>query len=139
MVQLKKDGEKIIPQTLFKLPPEVFGATQHSPVVLDGLIYGVRPDGRFACINLDGKPVWASDSSQQFGLGPFMVADGLILAMNDSGLLRLIQPSASQYTLLAQAQVLKGRESWGPLTLAGGRLLARDLTRLVCLSLPSQQ
>jgi len=34
---------------------------------------------------------------------------------------------------LAQAQVLKGRESWAPLALAGGRLIVRDLTRMVCL------
>ena len=35
--------------------------------------------------------------------------------------------------LLAQSQVLKGRESWAPLALAGGRLIARDLTRMACL------
>ena len=44
-----------------------------------------------ACLDLDGKPVWASDPSQQFGLGSFLLAGGLIFAMNDSGLLRLIQ------------------------------------------------
>jgi outer membrane protein assembly factor BamB len=53
--------------------------------------------------------------------------------MNDSGLLRLIQAAPDKYALLAQAQVLKGRESWGPLALANGRLIARDLTRMVCL------
>ena len=29
--------------------------------------------------------------------------------------------------------MLKDGEAWGPMALAGGRLLARDLTRLVCL------
>jgi len=53
--------------------------------------------------------------------------------MNDSGLLRLIEASPEKYKLFGQAQVLKGRESWGPLALADGRLLARDLTRMVCL------
>ena len=61
------------------------------------------------------------------------MADGLILAMNDSGLVRLIDANPEKYTLLGQAQVLKGRESWGPMALAGGRLIARDLTRMVCL------
>jgi tripartite-type tricarboxylate transporter receptor subunit TctC len=37
------------------------------------------------------------------------------------------------YKQLAQAQVLKGHDCWGPLALAGTRLLARDLTRMVCL------
>ena len=53
--------------------------------------------------------------------------------MNDAGLLRLIEATPEKYSLLAQAQVLKGRESWAPLALAGGRLIVRDLTRMVCL------
>ncbi|HWI59645.1 MAG TPA: PQQ-binding-like beta-propeller repeat protein, partial [Bacillota bacterium] len=133
MLQLKKEGDRFAVQTAFKLAPEIFGATQHSPALYDNHIYGVRPDGRFACLSLDGKTVWASDASQQFGLGPFLLADGIIFAMNDSGLLRLIEATPEKYKLLGQAQVLKGRESWGPLALAGGRLLARDFTRLICL------
>ncbi len=133
MLQLKKEGDRFTAKTLFKLPSEIFGATQHTPVLYDGHIYGVRADGRFVCLDLDGKPVWASDASQQFGLGSFLLADGLIFAVNDSGLLRLFPASPEKYQLLAQAQVLKGRESWGPMALADNRLLARDLTRLVCL------
>jgi outer membrane protein assembly factor BamB len=133
MLQIKKDQEHWQAQTLFKLEPEVFGATQHTPVLFDNHIYGVRPDGRFVCLDLEGKPVWTSDAGQQFGLGPFLLADGVIFAMNDGGLLRLIEATPNKYNLLAQAQVLKGWESWGPMALADGRLYARDLTRLVCL------
>ncbi len=135
MLQVKQEGDRFTTQTLYKLEPKVFGATQQTPILYDGHIYGVRPDGRFACLTLDGKSVWVSEPSQQFGLGPFLVADGMILAMNDSGLLRQIELSPEKYKLLAQARVLKGRESWGPMALAGGRLLVRDLTRLVCLDL----
>jgi DNA repair exonuclease SbcCD ATPase subunit len=39
---------------------------------------------------------------------------------------------------LAQAQVLKGRESWAPLALAGDRLIARDLTRMICLDVSAK-
>jgi outer membrane protein assembly factor BamB len=77
--------------------------------------------------------VWQSDPGQQFGLGPFLLADGKFIAVNDSGLLRMIEASPDKYRLLGQAQILKGRESWGPLAIAGGRLLARDLQRMVCL------
>jgi outer membrane protein assembly factor BamB len=133
MLQLMKQGGQFEAHTQFRLPPEVFGATQHTPIVHDGHLYGVRPDNKFVCLGLDGKTVWASDAGQQFGLGPFLLADGVIFALNDSGLLRLIEATPKRYTLLAQAQVLKGRESWGPFALAGTRLLARDLTRLVCL------
>jgi outer membrane protein assembly factor BamB len=133
MLQITRESGRFVPRTLFRLQPGVFGATQHTPIVHDNHLYGVRADGKFVCLTLDGKPVWTSGSGQQFGLGGFLMADGLILAMNDAGLLRLIEAAPGKYALLAQAQVLKGRESWGPLVLAGGRLIARDLTRLVCL------
>jgi outer membrane protein assembly factor BamB len=91
-------------------------------------------------LDLDGKVLWASPVGDPFGLGPFLLADGLFFVMNDSGKLSLVEGSPARYNLLGQAQVLQGRESWGPMALAGGRLLARDFTRLVCLdvSAPSQ-
>lgn len=133
MLQVRKNQGRWAAQTLFKLDSEVFGATQHTPILFGNHIYGVRADGRFACLDLNGKPIWTSAAGQQFGLGSFLLADGLIFALNDSGLLRLIEATPNQYNLLAQAQVLKGRESWGPMALADGRLYARDLTRMVCL------
>ena len=133
MLQLDKDGERIVPRTVFRLAPGIFGATQHTPVRHDNHLYGVRADGKFVCLTLEGKVVWSSPTGQTFGLGSFILADGLIFAVNDSGLLRFIEATPTKYTLLGQSQVLKGRESWAPLALAGGRLIARDLTRMVCL------
>jgi outer membrane protein assembly factor BamB len=133
MLRLSRAGDGFVPKTLFKLGPETFGATQHTPVLHENHIYGVRDDGKFVCITLEGKPVWSSASGQTFGLGSFILADGIIFAMNDAGLLRLVEATPQKYVMLAQAQVLKGRESWAPLALAGGRLIARDLTRMVCL------
>jgi outer membrane protein assembly factor BamB len=133
MVQLQQENGRFAAKPVFKLEPETFGATQHTPILHEGHIYGVRADGKFVCLGLDGKVVWVSDSGQQFGLGSFILADGLFFAMNDSGLLRLIEATPEKYVLCGQAQILKGRESWGPMALAGGRLIARDLTRMVCL------
>jgi outer membrane protein assembly factor BamB len=131
MLQVKRVQGRWQADTIFKLEPEVFGATQHTPILFEEHIYGVRADGRFTCLDLQGKAVWTSE--QQFGLGSFIMGDGLIYALNDSGLLRMIEAIPQKYNLLAQAQVLQGHESWGPMALAGGRLFARDLTRLVCL------
>jgi outer membrane protein assembly factor BamB len=138
MLRLASDGGGLAAQVAFKLPPEVFGATQHTPVFRDGHLFGTRADGQFVCLDLDGKVVWASGSANQFGLGPFLLADGVIFAMNDSGRLSLFDASTTKCTPLAQAQVLKGRESWGPMALVGGRLLVRDLTRLVCLDVSAK-
>jgi outer membrane protein assembly factor BamB len=133
LLQLQDQGGKLVPQTVWKLAPEEFGATQHTPIFHDGRLFGTRPNGQFVCLGLDGKVVWASPAGDSFGLGPFLLAEGLFFVMDDSGKLSLVEDSPARFNLLARAQVLKGRESWGPMALAGGRLLARDFTRLICL------
>jgi outer membrane protein assembly factor BamB len=133
MLQLTEEDGRLTPKSLFRLEPEIFGATQQTPLYFNGHIYGIRPDGQFVCLDAGGKVLWTSGRGQQFGLGPFMIADGLIFAMNDSGTLTLMEATPERFNRLDEAQVLNGRESWGPLTLAGSRLIARDLTRMVCL------
>ncbi len=133
LLQLREKGGQLVPETVWKLAPEVFGATQHTPIFHDGHIFGTRPNGQFVCLGLDGKIVWASPMADPYGLGGFLLADGVFFVMNDSGKLSMVEDSPARFNLLAQAQVLQGHESWGPMALAGGRLLARDFTRMVCL------
>jgi outer membrane protein assembly factor BamB len=133
MLEVKETGGQWTAQTAYRLEPEVFGATQQTPAFFNGRLYGIRPDGQFVCLDLEGKVLWSSGPGHTFGLGPFLPADGLIFAMNDTGKLTLFEALPDRFNLLAQAQVLKGRESWGPMTLAGTRLIVRDLTRMACL------
>ena len=135
MLQLEASGGKFAARTLYKLPPEVFGATQHTPILKDGYLYGARADGRFVCLGLDGKVTWASGPTETFGLGSFLLAGDLILALNDSGKLRAVDATSARFQLLGEIQPLTNRESWAPMALAGNRLLLRDLTRMVCLDL----
>jgi len=58
--------------------------------------------------------------------------------MNDTGRLTLAEASAEEYRQLAEANVLSGHDSWGPMAVAGGRLIARDLTRMVCLDISAE-
>ena len=132
------DSQQISLQRVFKLPPEEFGATQHTPILKDDYIYGVRADGRFVCLGLDGKIVWTSGPGENFGLGSFLLGGDLIFALNDNGKLSLIEATPARFNLLGQMQILKGRESWAPMALGGDRLLARDLTRLVCLDVSAR-
>jgi len=133
LLELKQQNGKIVPNTVFRLKPNVFGSDQQTPIFYEGHIYGVIPGGQLACLGLDGKQVWTSGSQHRFGLGPYMIAGGMIYVMNDTGLLSLVEASPAGFKLLAEAQVLHGHDSWGPMALAGGRLILRDLTNMVCL------
>jgi outer membrane protein assembly factor BamB len=133
MLELKEESERIEAEVLFTLDPEKFGATQQSPVYYDGFIYGIRPDEELVCLDPAGNIIWRSTPNNKFGLGPLMIADGLIYAMNDDGVLTMAEATSSGYVELGEAKVLDGHESWGPMAIAGGRLIVRDLTRMVCL------
>jgi outer membrane protein assembly factor BamB len=135
MLRLEGTGQQINPTPVFRLDADTFGATQQTPILHQGHLYGIRPDGRFVCLSLDGSVVWTSDPSDTFGLGPYMVAGDVIYAMDDHGLLSAIRARPDRYEKLSEVQVLEGRESWGPMALAGNRLLVRDLTRMACFDL----
>jgi outer membrane protein assembly factor BamB len=135
MLQLEDRGGKITAKTLRKIAPAVFGSTQHTPIFLDGFVYGVREkDKQLVCLDADARVAWSSGTQHRFGIGPYMVGDGLIFVMNDSGRLTLAEATPKGYRQLAESQVFAdGNDSWGPMALAGGRLIVRDLTRMMCL------
>ncbi|MBI3910145.1 MAG: PQQ-like beta-propeller repeat protein [Armatimonadetes bacterium] len=135
MLQLEEQGGRFAVQTLFRLPPSVFGADQQTPIFYKGYIYGVIPGGQLVCLDLNGRQVWSSGNLHRFGTGPYLIADGMIYLMNDTGTLTLAEATPAGYHPLAQARILAGREAWGPLAIAGGRLIARDLTRMVCIDI----
>jgi outer membrane protein assembly factor BamB len=134
MLRFKVSAGKLEAEEVFRLKADVFGATQHSPVWRDGLLYGIRADGRLVGLTPEGKVAWASGPETNFGLGPLLMThDGLIFALNDGGTLSLIEANPTAYRPLATARVMEGQECWAPLALASGRLLVRDMTRMICL------
>jgi outer membrane protein assembly factor BamB len=133
MLKLAQEDGRIKPTTEYKLPPEVFGSPQHTPILYEGHLYGVRPDGQLTCLDLDGKVCWTSGSSHKFGLGPYTIINDLIYVMDDEGELTLAEASPSGYVQLARAKVLEGPDAWGPMAVAADRLILRDLNRMICL------
>jgi len=118
-----------------RLEPAVFGTDQQTPITWRGQIYGVRPGGEMVCLSPDGTIRWTSGPSLRFGLGPYVLADGKIWALSDSGILRVIRATPERFEMLFETRILEGPDAWGPLAVADGFLLARDLTHLVCLDL----
>jgi outer membrane protein assembly factor BamB len=137
LARLTGEAGDIKTEEVFRRPAPVFASDQQTPAFHDGHIYGVIPGGQMACLDLSGKKLWESGNTRRFGLGPYMIADGLILALNDQdGTLRLAEASSDEYRELASAKVLDGHDAWGPMALVGERLILRDSTRMVCLELP---
>jgi outer membrane protein assembly factor BamB len=135
MMRLTQQDSRVVPEVLFTLPPDVFGSDQQTPVFYQGFLYGVRPNEEMVCLDLDGNVRWSSGTQNKFGLGPYIAADGMLIVLNDDGVLSLIEARPDKFVLLARAKVLEGIESWGPPALVEGRLIVRDFTTMKCLDL----
>ncbi len=133
MLQLSEDSGKLRSEIVYRLPANVFSSHQHTPIIYNGYIYGVIQDGQLVCLDPAGEQVWASGHTRRFGLGPYIMAQGLLYVLSDQGVLTLVEATPSGYKQLAQAKVLSGPEAFGAMALVGGRLLARDFTKMVCL------
>lgn len=96
-----------------------------SPVILAGHAYLHLGNGRFTCIRLsDGERTWTSDP---FGKYASLVAQGdRILALDERGILLLIQADPAAFRLVGQAKVAE-EETWAHLAVVGDELVIREL------------
>ena len=138
LMEVREEGGKWMSEEIERFDADHFGATQQTPVLFENYLYGVRPNGELVCLDDQGGIQWTSGPEHRFGLGPFMIADGYILAMNDEGTLSLIEAAPDRFELVEEASILEGHDSWGPMAIAGGRLIARDLTKMVCVDLEAE-
>jgi outer membrane protein assembly factor BamB len=131
-----------------------FGDHTKPPIFYDGYFYAQfstnsKKDG-LVCMNMEGKIMWKTMRSPLFDKGSMILADGLILATDGATKLYLIEPDPSGFKPLASAPLLKeggtgttndqlaskvggSTQNWAPLALAGGKLLIRDQSRLICV------
>jgi outer membrane protein assembly factor BamB len=122
-----------------------FGAHTQPPVLYKDNFYAQystneRKDG-LVCMGIDGQIKWKTMRAPLFDKGGLIVADGLLLSTDGSSKLYLIEPDPSAFKPIATAELLKGEsgdqrfptQNWAPLALAGGKLLIRDQSRLICV------
>ena len=136
MVRVRNMGGAWKAEPVFDFVKNEWNSEVHTPIVHKGMLFAVgkKKRGLFTCLSPEGKEVWTSEGKASFGLGSFFLADGMFFAMDgDSGKLHLIEASTTGYNELAAAQVLAGQEVWGPMALSGGRLVLRDLTKMICV------
>ena len=131
-------GRLEFPNFVTDYAKEEFFASQYAtPVVFDGLFYGI--DGRddtgvadLKCFDPKKKTVLWSEAS--FGYGTQILVDGKLLVIKTNGELVLVEPNAAAYTELARDKVLDGVTRALP-ALSNGLLYVHDDTTLKCIDL----
>ena len=138
MLQIVPDSQsgKYKALTLFRLKYTVFGSEQQTPVFHAGHLFGIREnDKQFVCLDLDGRIVWESGRTEKFGSGPYIVADGMFLILDDDGKLTGCEAVSTGYQKLFEAEIMEDWNCWAPLAIVQGRLLLRDQMSMKCIDI----
>ncbi len=133
-IEKKADGSYGVTE-LFKTID--FGAHTQPPILYKGHFYAQytineRSDG-LVCMGMDGQIKWKTGDAPAFNKGGSILADGLLLSVDGSRMLYLIEPDPSGFKPLASAELLEQGENWAPIALSDGKLLIRDQKHLKCL------
>ena len=127
------------------LNKKVLSSYHQTPVLDGGYLYVVlsqkagRLAGQLACLDVRGDEVrtlWLSGREDRFRWGPYLKAEDRMLLLNDNtGELTMARVSPAGYKRLARAKLLHNHDAWAPMALVSGRLLLRDVSRMICVDL----
>jgi len=136
MIRVKREGERFVVEKVFEQPSTEWNSEVHTPILYKDRMFAVgkKERGLFTCLDFDGKIIWTSEDKASFERGSYLLADGMFFALDgDTGMLRLIEADTAGYKELDKAQVLSGKEVWGPMALSEGKLVLRDMKKMVCI------
>ncbi|MDB4583374.1 PQQ-binding-like beta-propeller repeat protein [Draconibacterium sp.] len=138
MIEITKKGEDFKVKELFLT--EEAGCKMHPGIVVNDHIY-LNNNGRpneLVCLTMDGKRAWEKESAPNFEMGSIIkVGDLLIVQNGKNGDIHLIEPLSGGYKELGKASFFNSTKSqaWGPMAFSEGKLLVRDMEKIVCVNL----
>ncbi len=139
IIQVSQDGDKWTVKELASI--NQMGGHCHPALLWQDHLYllcniNERSDG-MVCLDLEGKVVWQTRKDPNLDKGgSILTADGLIYVMDGrTGELYIVEPSPQGFKSLGKATLLGGKEIWGPLALADGKLVIRDQSQMKCVAL----
>lgn len=138
MLEITKEKEAFkVKELFFNIEA---GSKIHPPVIFDDHIY-LNSTGnpmQMTCMTMDGTVVWEKKSAPNFQLGGLILIDGLIINQNGkNGDIHLIETSPEGYKEIGKASFFDSKisQAWSPLAFGHGKLLVRDMEKLVCVDL----
>ncbi len=111
----------------------------NSPVAEGNLLFGMsaRKKGQFFCLDADtGKTVWMGPGRAGENAAILNLAGTLLLLTNDAKLI-VLPASAKEYAPLAEYTVANSPTWAHPVVVSGTRILVKDETNLISLSIPA--
>ncbi len=138
LLEIKKEGEEF--KITERFITEEAGGKLHNGVFYKDHFYlnSTGKPNQLHCLDMDGKSVWKNDSIPGFDLGALILVNNLILDQDGrNGDIYLVEASPDGYRQLGKASFFNSEKSqaWAPLAYSQGKLIIRDLEKMVCVDL----
>jgi len=136
--RVEKSGDGYALSVEKRMASSILGSEQQTPILLPNGhgVLAVIPTGEMVFMAQNGDIKWRSGGVNRYGSGAYLLADNTTYVLNDTGTLSAVAADEGRFQLLGSTKVMDGgRECWGPMALADGRLYLRDMTRLFCVDL----
>jgi len=138
MLEITKEGDDFKVKELFLT--EAAGSKIHPAVLFEKHLYLNHTGNprQMMCMTLNGELVWEKDSAPDFDLGALILVNGFILNQNGkNGDIHLIEPSPEGYKEVGKASFFGSEktQAWAPLAYSQGKLIIRNLKKMVCIDL----
>jgi len=135
-IKIGKQGNDFITKELWSNPE--LGTQYNTPVLKDGLLFGLSDGGNLFCINAEnGQTAWTDETRRdRSGFGAVVDAGSCLIALpSESSELTVYKPSKNQYEELAKIKVADSQTYAHPV-IAGSRIFIKDQESLALLTIP---
>ena len=124
-VRIEKQGDGFAAKELWSNPE--LAPQFNTPVLKDGLLFGLSNRGNLYCINArTGKTAWTDETSRdRGGFAAIVDAGSCLLALPGSSELIVFKPSDSEYSELAKIKVAEAATYAHPV-ISGNRVFVKD-------------
>lgn len=97
----------------------------NTPVVKDGMVFGLTTQNELFCITKDGKTAWKSEIKGRGGYGSIVDAGSVMFALTPAGQLTVFEPTDKSFKELASYKVADS-ETYAYPVIAGSRIYIKD-------------
>lgn len=131
---VKKGNDYNVKEIMFS---KEFGTHVHPAIFYKGHLYSQCTNNQvregFMCMDLSGNIKWKTGRDPHFDKGGYILVDDMIISSDGGKMLYLIEPTPSEFRVLAKAELLETKQAWAPLALSEGKLLIRDQKQMKCV------
>ena len=135
LIQVDKNGDSYAVKEIMR--SKEFISHVHPAVLYKGYVYTQNSDNStqdgFGCMDLKSNIKWKTKRKPGFDKGGYILVDDMIISSDGEKMLYLIEPTPEEFKVLAQAELLDTKQSWGPLALSDGKLIIRDQKQMKCV------